>query len=70
MVIRVPDTLVPFYQDLTPPWPVSTWERIGYAGPIQSKMQLVVVEAHSKLPEVQTMPSTNSVISDPSLNDC
>ena len=43
-------------------WPTKPWERvhIDYAGPIDGKMMLVVVDAHSKWPEVIIMSSTTS----------
>lgn len=43
-------------------WPTTAWERIhvDFAGPIQGKMMLVVVDAHSKWPEVITLNSTTA----------
>ena len=43
-------------------WPNSPWKRIhiDYAGPFLNKMFLVVVDAHSKWPEVIQMSSTTS----------
>ena len=43
-------------------WPSQPWQRIhiDFAGPIQGKMMLVVVDAHSKWPEVATMTSTTA----------
>ncbi|XP_063060460.1 uncharacterized protein K02A2.6-like [Engraulis encrasicolus] len=43
-------------------WPSSPWERIyvDFAGPFQGHMYLVVVDAHSKWPEVHIMDSTTS----------
>ena len=43
-------------------WPTTPWERIhiNFAGPFLDKMFLVVVDAHSKWPEVIQMPSTTS----------
>ena len=44
------------------PWPTAPWERIhiDYAGPCMGKMLLIVVDAHSKWPEVSVMTSTTS----------
>ena len=44
-------------------WPGLSWERIhvDFAGPIQRKMLLVIVDAHSKWPEVQILSSTTAV---------
>ena len=41
-------------------WPTSPWNRIhiDFAGPFQGKMFLIVVDAHSKWPEVFEMSST------------
>nr|XP_024658736.1 uncharacterized protein K02A2.6-like [Maylandia zebra] len=41
-------------------WPSCPWERIhvDFAGPFESHMYLVVVDAHSKWPEVHIMDST------------
>ena len=43
-------------------WPTKPWERIhvDFAGPYQSKMFLIVVDAHSKWPEVIQMSSTSA----------
>ena len=43
-------------------WPSQPWQRIhiDFAGPIQGKMMLVVVDAHSKWPELATMTSTTA----------
>eukprot|EP00079_Xenopus_tropicalis_P016020 XP_004914327.1 PREDICTED: uncharacterized protein K02A2.6-like [Xenopus tropicalis] len=43
-------------------WPESPWQRIhiDYAGPFEGRMFLVVVDAHSKWPEVLVMDSTTS----------
>ena len=43
-------------------WPTKSWERIhvDFAGPFQNKMFLVVVDAHSKWPEVIQMTSTSA----------
>lgn len=45
-------------------WPISTkpWERIhiDYAGPIRNYYYLVVVDAHSKWPEIVQTTSTQS----------
>nr|XP_039266275.1 uncharacterized protein K02A2.6-like [Styela clava] len=43
-------------------WPTKPWQRIhiDYAGPIMNENFLVVVDAHSKWPEVLRMPSTTS----------
>ncbi|XP_056135399.1 uncharacterized protein K02A2.6-like, partial [Lampris incognitus] len=43
-------------------WPSSPWERIhvDFAGPFEGHMYLVVVDAHSKWPEVQIMDSTTA----------
>ncbi|XP_040195338.1 uncharacterized protein LOC120928305 [Rana temporaria] len=44
------------------PWPTDLWSRLhlDFAGPIQDKMYLIVVDAHSKWPEVFQMPSITS----------
>ncbi|XP_040185819.1 uncharacterized protein K02A2.6-like [Rana temporaria] len=44
------------------PWPTEPWSRLhlDFAGPIQGKMYLIVVDAHSKWPEVFQMPSITS----------
>ena len=43
-------------------WPEHPWQRLhaDFAGPVASKMLWVVVDAHSKWPEVVIMPSTTS----------
>ena len=43
-------------------WPTSPWKRIhiDYAGPFLNKMFLIVVDAHSKWPEVIQMSSTTT----------
>ena len=43
-------------------WPAKPWERIhvDFAGPYQNKMFLIVVDAHSKWPEVIQMASTSA----------
>ena len=43
-------------------WPTKPWERIhvDFAGPFQNKMFLIVVDAHSKWPEVMQMTSTSA----------
>ena len=43
-------------------WPTKPWERIhvDFAGPYQNKMFLIVVDAHSKWPEVIQMSSTSA----------
>ena len=43
-------------------WPVTPWERIhiDFAGPYLNYMYLVVVDAHSKWPEIFKMKSTTS----------
>ncbi len=43
-------------------WPAKPWQRIhiDYAGPVEGKMMLVVVDAHSKWPEVISMTSSTS----------
>ena len=47
------------------PWsyPAKAWSKvhIGYAGPVNNAMYLVIVDAHSKFPEVVKMSSTTSV---------
>ena len=44
-------------------WPDTPWARIhvDFAGPFLGKMFLVVVDAHSKWPEVLLMQSTTSM---------
>ena len=46
-------------------WPTQPWQHIhiDYAGPIDGKMMLIVVDAHSKWPEVIEMSSTTSTTS-------
>lgn len=43
-------------------WPEGPWQRIhiDFAGPFEGRMFLVVVDAHSKWPEVQVMDSVTS----------
>lgn len=43
-------------------WPEEPWQRvhIDFAGPLESRMFLVVVDAHSKWPEVAVMKGTSS----------
>ena len=43
-------------------WPTRPWQRIhlDFAGPFKGKMFLLVVDAHSKWPEIVEMPSTTS----------
>ncbi|XP_049333711.1 uncharacterized protein K02A2.6-like [Astyanax mexicanus] len=43
-------------------WPSKPWERIhvDFAGPTEGHMYMVVVDAHSKWPEVQIMESTTT----------
>ena len=43
-------------------WPTAPWKRIhvDFAGPFLGKMYLIVIDAHSKWPEVVVMPSTTS----------
>ena len=43
-------------------WPSKPWQRIhiDYAGPINGKMMLVVIDAHSKWPEVISMSSSTT----------
>ena len=43
-------------------WPTTPWQRIhvDYAGPFQGKMYFVVVDAHSKWPEVFEMNNTSA----------
>ena len=43
-------------------WPTRPWERVhlDFAGPFQGSMFLVAVDAHSKWPEVEIMPTTTS----------
>ncbi|CAB4007397.1 Uncharacterized protein K02A2.6, partial [Paramuricea clavata] len=43
-------------------WPTTPWQRIhlDFAGPFQGRMFLIIVDAHSKWPEVEIMPSTTS----------
>ena len=41
-------------------WPTTPWQRIhlDFAGPFLGRMFLIIVDAHSKWPEVEIMPST------------
>ena len=43
-------------------WPDTPWKRVhmDFAGPFQGKMFFIIVDAHSKWPEVITMSSTTS----------
>lgn len=43
-------------------WPTAPWQRIhiDYLGPVNGKMLLIVVDAHSKWPEVFVVPNTTS----------
>ena len=43
-------------------WPTRPWQRIhlDFAGPFKGKMFLLVVDVHSKWPEIVEMPSTTS----------
>ena len=43
-------------------WPTLPWERIhvDFAGPLQGKMLLVVIDAHLKWPEVVVLTSTTA----------
>ena len=43
-------------------WPSKPWQRIyvDYAGPFKGRMFLVVVNAHSKWPEVQEVSSATT----------
>lgn len=43
-------------------WPARAWQRVhvDFAGPFQGKMYLVIVDAHSKWPEVFEMRSTTA----------
>ena len=43
-------------------WPSSPWERVyvDFAGPFLNKMFLVVVDAHSKWPDIVTMTSNTA----------
>ena len=43
-------------------WPSKPWQRvhIDFAGPFQNKMYLIVIDAHSKWPEVIEMTTTTS----------
>ena len=43
-------------------WPAKPWQRIhvDFAGPVEKRMLMVVVDAHSKWPEVVEMTSTTS----------
>ena len=45
-------------------WPAKLWQRIhvDFAGPFMGKMFLIVVDAHSKWPEVIKMSSTTSTL--------
>nr|XP_061835653.1 uncharacterized protein K02A2.6-like [Nerophis lumbriciformis] len=43
-------------------WPEEPWQRVhvDFAGPLENHMFLVVIDAHSKWPEVAVMKSTSS----------
>ncbi|CAB4043809.1 uncharacterized protein K02A2.6-like, partial [Paramuricea clavata] len=43
-------------------WPTTPWQRIhlDFVGPFLGRMFLIIVDAHSKWPEVEMMPSTTS----------
>lgn len=43
-------------------WPMSPWQRIhiDFAGPIDGRMLLVIIDAHSKWPEICVMKSTTA----------
>ena len=43
-------------------WPATPWQRIhvDFAGPFLGRMFLIIVDAHSKWPEVEIMTSTTS----------
>ncbi len=43
-------------------WPTTSWQRIhlDFAGPFLGRMFLIIVDAHSKWPEVEIMPSITS----------
>ena len=43
-------------------WPVHPWQRLhmDFAEPFQGKMYFIIVDAHSKWPEVFEMTSTTS----------
>ena len=43
-------------------WPTLPWQRIhvDFAGPVRGKMLLIIIDAHSKWPEVYTMSSTTA----------
>ncbi|XP_048059455.1 uncharacterized protein K02A2.6-like [Megalobrama amblycephala] len=43
-------------------WPETPWQRVhvDFAGPVEGKMLLIVVDAHSKWPEVAVMHSTTA----------
>ncbi|XP_051783661.1 uncharacterized protein K02A2.6-like [Erpetoichthys calabaricus] len=43
-------------------WPTSPWERIhvDFAGPFEGNMYLIVIDAHSKWPEVHIMDNTTA----------
>jgi len=50
-------------------WPLKPWQRIhmDFAGPMKGKMYLIVVDAHSKWPEVVEMSSTPAASTIPHL---
>ena len=43
-------------------WPTSPWQRfhVDFTGPFTGRMFLLVVDAHSKWPEIHIMPSTTA----------
>ena len=63
-MFRVPENQnMPAIAQLHPwEWPSSPWERIhiDFAGPFMDRMFLVVVDAHSKWPEIVEMKTTTS----------
>ena len=52
-------------------WPALPWQRIhvDYAGPVAGKMLFVVVDAHSKWPEVVPMSSSTTARTIQALRD-
>ena len=63
VVIVVQCNKLPAHVQLHPwEWPSSSWERIhvDFAGPFLGRMFLVMVDAHSKWPEVIEMNTTNT----------
>ena len=57
--VRYTPTVAPLHPWV---WPTRPWERVhlDFAGPFQGSMFLVAVDAHSKWPEVEIMPTTTS----------